>query len=177
MSSWIAQVDSPLAWSNGINSLLVSPLFRMGVLKKNRLQLEKRNGKVIRYGNDELVFQELPNMSHVRWREDGEREKGGILSYQPVGMERYNDWVCTYDSVKSILCIVYHMVSYIIFLYTRATIFSLPFLERQCRLMLLWCHGSSLLDAGTIQRPIHGIELFRNFAIFKIYHSIMLPPC
>lgn len=64
----------------------------MGNLKKNRLQLEKRSGKVIRYGNDELVFQEFPNMSHVRWSDS--IEKGGIgTTYEPLGMFQYNDWV------------------------------------------------------------------------------------
>lgn len=63
-------------------------------MKKNRLQLEKRSGKVTRYGNDELVFQEFPNMSHVRWSESVEK---GILSYQPVGMYQYNDWVRLFD--------------------------------------------------------------------------------
>ena len=61
-------------------------------MKKNRLQVEKRHGKVTRYGNDEMIYSEFPNMSHIKWNESLEKTGSGIY-HQPIGMERYLDWV------------------------------------------------------------------------------------
>lgn len=75
------------------------------MLRRNRLLITIGSGKLIRYGQDELLFSYFPNLSHVTWKEstdaapkkestsstDGSAKRG-LPSWEPIGQEPYSDW-------------------------------------------------------------------------------------
>jgi hypothetical protein len=61
----------------------------MAVYRKNRLVVYlDRSAKLIRYGQDELLFAYTPNMSHVMWEQTDKDQSNWV----PVGEQPFNYW-------------------------------------------------------------------------------------
>lgn len=65
-------------------------ILRSASFRRNRLQMTlDKGGKIKRYGQDLLLANPYPNMSHLTWRESNAGE------WEPIGQEQYEEknWV------------------------------------------------------------------------------------
>ena len=84
LSLW-GSVYKDLVAGDMLRLLSVTPTFRL-----NRMVIMLGNvGKLVRYGQDMLLFSIQPNMSHVKFEEE---KDGREVFWEPVGEIPYSEW-------------------------------------------------------------------------------------